>query len=583
MHLGVLNAVFACFVAGAFAAEPMPFGRVLSLRGDALRQGVKIAASDSQKMAINEGEEIETGSNGVVEVELSSGTLLQLGPNSRAHFFAKADMDVPVLSGKPKKDMDIPVLSRTAKADMDIPVLSGRPKKDMDIPVLSRTAKADMDVPVLSGRPKKDMDIPVLSRTAKADMDVPVLSGRPKKDMDLPVLTRTAKADMDVPVLSGRSGVDIDIPVLSHGQKKNSDVLVLSRGHIRVTGERVASNNFHLILVTPTAVAGMVGTDFEMIVNDSTKRTSLVTFKGSVNLAGREGGRSSLSDLTGRLKDNKRSVEVRPGLFSTISAGQKVPLTPIRIAPSQLHSLEKANLASRVTKQSDKQSDRAGTVQLASMTPVPPGINPKLVSVSPEEMQARINQSLVPSDSGADRSALAVSRVAEAISEPSAKQSTLPAGGFVDMRTGVYVAPPPGSAFDPITQVYVPPPNLGRVDLKSGEFHPATGTSERIVASQSFNAQAEKGTSMTASPLPPGSDPADVLARPGASAPPVDQAPVTVSRPTARNPAAVSPDNPAKSAASAFNPTQCPPYCNPLGTPGNKTGNQSTEVTLVIR
>ena len=45
-----------------------------------------------------------------------------------------------------------------------------------------------------------------------------------------------------------------------------------------------------------------------------------------------------------------------------------------------------------------------------------------------------------------------------------------PAGGFVDVATGLYVAPPPGSTYDATAGVYVPPASFGGFDAASGEY-----------------------------------------------------------------------------------------------------------------
>jgi hypothetical protein len=50
-----------------------------------------------------------------------------------------------------------------------------------------------------------------------------------------------------------------------------------------------------------------------------------------------------------------------------------------------------------------------------------------------------------------------------------------PAGGFVDMMTGLYLPPPPGSAFDANTGVFMPPPTMGGIDPKTGGFMPPQG------------------------------------------------------------------------------------------------------------
>jgi hypothetical protein len=79
-----------------------------------------------------------------------------------------------------------------------------------------------------------------------------------------------------------------------------------------------------------------------------------------------------------------------------------------------------------------------------------------------------------------------------------------PAGGFLDLTTGLYVPPPPGSEFDPNTGVFIPPSSLGTFDPSTGQYQAPVGF--QLDSSGQFienpEEAGEKGDNSPSPPLP---------------------------------------------------------------------------------
>lgn len=195
------------------------------------------------------------------------------------------------------------------------------------------------------------------------------------------------------------------------------------------------------------------------------------------------------------LNNPEKTVEINQGQFSGMTRGQENPSVPVKISPAQLEGMKNSNPIASIsaTANSPANAPSAGSV----LTPVPPGLNAKLVSGSMQEMQkmmAITQQSLSappPLGSGtlgdsqknADTTNAPGSAGGKTGSSPppegffDAKSGKMapPAGGFVDLKSGMYVPPPPGSAFDAIAGVFVPPPSMGSFKTETGAYVPPPG------------------------------------------------------------------------------------------------------------
>jgi len=302
---------------------------------------------------------------------------------------------------------------------------------------------------------------------------------------------------------------------------------------------RVKATKTGVAIRTPSAQLNAGQTDFQILVNPASKRTSVVSFQGTVRLSG-----------------SNETVEIGPGRFSTFAPEDKFPLIPVKVSPSQVHALQEGGSARKEIKS-----------KLAAMTPIPPGINPALIAIPADQTLKKMNDA----SGGSFRTSLPArpEPPPEGIVDGSGRMAP-PAGGFVDLESGLYVSPPAGSAFDALAQVYLPPATAGGFDPATGNYRPVKGEKavvQRVTAG------------MTAAPVAPGTDPGKTLAQEGAAPTPLPTEADAIERPTAYTKAAIPPAK-----IPTFNPNLCPPYCNPLGAPGTKSGShQPTAVSLDVQ
>ncbi|MBI2606510.1 MAG: FecR domain-containing protein [Deltaproteobacteria bacterium] len=413
-------------------------------------------------------------------------------------------------------------------------------------------------------------------------------------------------------------------------EEKKPNVLSVFVGSLRAKVTKSASGDTKMLVKTPSATMGVRGTDFQAIYNEKTKMTSLVTFEGSVAMAKLD----SPSDATPNkmldaLRDQSKTVVVSEGQFSGIAPAQTQPTVPVKISPAQLASIKNATFAA---------GPPAGAASAAAagapkmMSPVPPGIDAKLVTGTLEEFRAMYGKT-----AGAEAFEPAGPEGAfpgapapppEGFYDASSGRMAPPAGGFIDLNTGLYIPPPPGSAFDPIAGVFVPPPNMGSFNPDSGAYIPPTGftldPAKGFVpiegprsgagpfppgAAPPAGAPAEAGhehfgmvfagmnakdfgADMTAAPPPPGMDPGMFMGTGGPGEFPPGAFPPGAGPEFHGGyyPGGNIPyyDGPQPN-FPVYNPYLCPPYCDPEHQPGgpvydpnSPTTSATTGVTFVI-
>lgn len=128
-------------------------------------------------------------------------------------------------------------------------------------------------------------------------------------------------SDKNVLNISPESKITIE-KYENDGDKKNVDIKV-DFGKVRASVEqKYDGEKSKFNIKTPTAVAGVRGTDFITGFNPSTRQTRIVTFSGVV-AAGQPGPRGEILN----------PVFVRPGMETSVGSG--APPTPPRPAPAE--------------------------------------------------------------------------------------------------------------------------------------------------------------------------------------------------------------------------------------------------------
>lgn len=250
---------------------------------------------------------------------------------------------------------------------------------------------------------------------------------------------------------------------------KDSGVIDLVKGKIRsqVTKDylQMDKSKSKLFIKTPNAVMGVRGTDFMISTNGRT--TSTILFEGAIvfNRLDRRGTLSSsaLEDIV------DRGVSIRPGEFSVADRIHPLPTVPAVLNVNQFEALEKnANFDSDRTP-----GNSSG--QPVDKSIVPPGLSGESVSNSAGTLKTEV-------------------KIAEAREKsPEAAQGYIEGdkikptnGAYLHVDSGVIIAPPPGSVYDPNTNTYIPSGTVGTVS-GSGEFVPPknveiTGDGKVLVA-----------------------------------------------------------------------------------------------------
>lgn len=250
--------------------------------------------------------------------------------------------------------------------------------------------------------------------------------------------------------------------VISEMKKNEPGVISLLKGKIRTEVEKSNNTNTNKFFIkTRTAAMGVRGTDFQTIYNPENKVTSLLTYKGEVAMSKIndeqyrkiENGtsqikveRNAVDNTVETVKSNeltnestelnkilaeKNTVLVPPGQNSIASDALKKATLPVKISPAQLNVLYKnADFNEKDDKNLKKIDEKELKLELKSANQKAP-------------LEGYKN---------------------EATGDFAPK-----AGGYIDMKTGLYVAPLPDSKFDPKLGVYVSE-SVGNVDKDTGAY-----------------------------------------------------------------------------------------------------------------
>jgi hypothetical protein len=133
---------------------------------------------------------------------------------------------------------------------------------------------------------------------------------------------------------------------------------------------------------------------------------------------------------------------------------------PVKISPAQLESLRRNESYAGL---GDKNVARAE----ALASPVPPGVDPKQFASNADRAMIAGHETEAAADTKGPPP--------EGFFDAKTGAYAPRAGGFIDLASGRYVPPPPGSSFDPNTGVYTPPRAMGQFDPKSGMYVPPPG------------------------------------------------------------------------------------------------------------
>jgi len=259
--------------------------------------------------------------------------------------------------------------------------------------------------------------------------------------------------------------------VISEMKSNSPGVISLLKGKIRTEVEKNKSadapNKF--FIKTRTAAMGVRGTEFQTIYNPENRVTSLLTYKGEVAMAKiDESTYRKLEDLDANIEvvrnENTNDVEIKkidsavdtskelnkilakseavvvpPGQNAMASDGLKKATLPVKINPVQLNALYKNE------EFHEKDSGNYNPVNPNDTKAIKPILN-----TAPQQAPLEGVNNLVTGDFAPK------------------------AGGLIDLKTGLYVAPDVSAKLNEELGVYVSDKN-GKLDQETGEYVAPTG------------------------------------------------------------------------------------------------------------
>lgn len=159
---------------------------------------------------------------------------------------------------------------------------------------------------------------------------------------------------------------------------KNVDI-DLSQGKLRSNVEqKYDGEKSQFLIKTPTAVAGVRGTQFLTSFDPSTRKTEIVTFKGAVALS-----------IPG---SSVAAVMVKKGETSSVTQGQTAPEAP---KPMKKEDLDSANKSSNSAKNEDKKDGGDGNKDQARSPASENKSEPKSETMV-DNTDTTVNERLVP-------------------------------------------------------------------------------------------------------------------------------------------------------------------------------------------
>lgn len=255
--------------------------------------------------------------------------------------------------------------------------------------------------------------------------------------------------------------------VVTQFKKTKGNVISLLKGRVRtkVPPEKGRDKN-KFFIKTRTAALGVRGTEFQTIYNPQNKVTNLLTFEGSVAMANIKDRNLDKTEKVVLKRNNENKVRV-----------EKVEVSK---ASDDLEKIDQVLEKKEVVVV--KAGQFSGTLNKNKKVSRPVKINPQQLGV------LYANENLIEKDAKETVVAKDASSVKKYVKLQQAPQAAPPegfydkvtgdyapkSGGFIDLNTGLYIAPEADAKFNEKEQVYVPK-KIGKLDVETGEYVAPTG------------------------------------------------------------------------------------------------------------
>ncbi|MBI2520748.1 MAG: FecR domain-containing protein [Bdellovibrio sp.] len=217
----------------------------------------------------------------------------------------------------------------------------------------------------------------------------------------------------------------------------------LLKGQIRATFNKDESGQYKSMIKTPTAALGVRGTDFHFIYNPDNHISTILTYGGKVEFVATDDQGMSLEEFEAR-----ETVKIPQGHISGVFTSDTKATEPIKISPIQFEILK------------NNHELKEGTGQKVTRAKESKSMGPRELSTTEDLAKKDSNLMPVPKKFIDD----------EYFEDKVKANPTIKSGGYLDLKTGIYVRPSDNSDYDAVNDVYYPPIEFGGIDEDSGEY-----------------------------------------------------------------------------------------------------------------
>ena len=258
--------------------------------------------------------------------------------------------------------------------------------------------------------------------------------------------------------------------LVSEMKEGEAGIITLLKGRIRTEVQKSTknANQTKLFIRTRTAALGIRGTDFQTIYNPENRMTSLLTFKGEVAMA-------KISEMMHRKFEEREKIEVSRKDKNEIEIIKNE--APVLDEKKELSKLLKSRAAVLVAPgQNSFSSDSLIKSSLpVKISPTQFNILFKNTEFNVKELQ-NLNASSDLKESEKKLSVVEQMAPLEGFLDSKNGDFAPKAGGFIDLNSGIYIAPDENAIFNENEKVYMAN-NVGDVDVDTGQYMPPKGLS----------------------------------------------------------------------------------------------------------
>ena len=217
------------------------------------------------------------------------------------------------------------------------------------------------------------------------------------------------------------------------------------KGQLRATFDKKENSKYKVFIKTRTAALGVRGTDFHFIYNPDNNVSTVLTYEGKVEFAENSSGDSMSSSDFEKLE----KIKVPKGHISGVFYAEAHASPPVKISPLQFSLLD-AN-----------QDLKEGSGQKITRPKESKSLGENLTKI-PENDLAKKDENIIP---------VPKKYIDDEYFEDKVKgKFTIKSGGYLDLKTGIYIYPPDDSEYDAKNDLYYPPIEFGGIDEESGEY-----------------------------------------------------------------------------------------------------------------